>query len=139
MIKLLLLTLVLALSACSQKQSSVVINNHRINVEVADTESKKTQGLSNRSNLCPDCGMLFLFDKPGKYGFWMKDMKFPLDFIYFKGTKISDLKENISPSTFPEIILPENSFDKVIEVNAGVISKDSLSIGQTILLDLQGN
>lgn len=135
MIKYFILLLLL-LAGCSQKQNNVVINDHKINIELADTEMKRTQGLSGKESLCPDCGMLFTFNQSGKYGFWMKDMKFSLDFIYIYKSEVVELKENISPDTYPELLLPETSFDKVIEVNAGFVKNNKISVGQKISLDL---
>jgi len=35
----------------------------------------------NRESLPQDAGMLFVFDTPGSYGFWMKNTLIPLDII----------------------------------------------------------
>jgi uncharacterized membrane protein (UPF0127 family) len=51
-------------------------------VEIADTQEKRRKGLMFRENLCEKCGMLFLFEHPEKYAFWMKNVKIPLDIIY---------------------------------------------------------
>ena len=47
------------------------------------------QGLSERQSLAEDKGMLFLFEKPDHYAFWMKGMEFPLDIIFINGDKIA--------------------------------------------------
>lgn len=134
MIKLIFI-LFFFLTGCSQNQKFVEINNHKIKIEIADTEIKRATGLSGRKNLCESCGMLFIFDKPGHYGFWMKDMKFPLDFIFINGAKIVDLKENILPSAYPNIITTKEDFDNALEVNSDYISKNEISIGQKIDID----
>lgn len=122
--------LALLLSGCTQNY--LEINNHKIVVEIADTEEKRAKGLSGRENLCDNCGMLFIFDKAGKYNFWMKDMQFPLDFIFINGDEVADVKQNISPDTYPEIISSNQVFDKVLEVNAKYIEKNNITIGQKI-------
>jgi len=53
-----------------------------INVELANTNASREIGLSYRTSMNQDEGMLFVFDKIGKYGFWMKDMNFPLDILW---------------------------------------------------------
>src|SRR5664279_2881599 len=63
------------------------IGQSTINIEIADTEAERTLGLGNRSTLPENNGMLFVFDKPGNYGFWMKDTNFPLDFIWIDENK----------------------------------------------------
>lgn len=130
MIKIILLALLL--SGCSQK--SIEINNRKIDIEIADTNAKREQGLSGRTSLCGNCGMLFVFDKPGIYPFWMKDMNFSLDFIFINQDKIVDIKENISPATYPNIINSNFPHDKVLEVNAGYAANKNYKIGQTVAL-----
>ena len=36
----------------------------------------------NRESLQQDAGMLFVFDTPGSYGFWMKNTLIPLDIVW---------------------------------------------------------
>ena len=57
---------------------STVLNN----IEIADTGKKREQGLSGKNNIGGDYGMLFIFEKPGFYAFWMKDMNFAIDIIW---------------------------------------------------------
>ena len=56
----------------------IKIGDEVINVELALTNEERTQGLSGRGNLEKNEGMLFIFDVPGEYYFWMKDMNFQL-------------------------------------------------------------
>jgi len=35
----------------------------------------------NREYLAQNAGMLFVFDTPGSYGFWMKNTLIPLDIV----------------------------------------------------------
>ena len=40
-------------------------------------------------------GMLFVFNSPGQYSFWMKDMHFPLDMVWIDSDKIvADISRN---------------------------------------------
>lgn len=50
-------------------------------IEIADTFASRQQGLMNRVVLPQNAGMLFVFDTPGSYGFWMKNTLIPLDII----------------------------------------------------------
>jgi len=116
----------------------VSINNHLLTVETADTDEKRTQGLSNRERLGQNDGMLFIFPSPSYYRFWMKEMKFPLDFIWIKKDTIVDLTQDISPPKLPDESLPTFTskfpFDKVIELNAGEVKSLNIKIGDRILL-----
>ena len=46
------------------------------------TPDAQSKGLAIRDSLNENEGMLFIFETPQKYSFWMKDMKFPIDIIW---------------------------------------------------------
>ena len=50
-------------------------------VEVADTEAERAQGLMHRERLAASAGMLFVYPRPQRVGFWMKNTLIPLDMI----------------------------------------------------------
>lgn len=119
----------------NNSKASVKISDHKFSVEIADEPSEKSRGLSGREKLCDDCGMIFLFDKPSRYGFWMKGMEFPLDFIWIAGDKIIDIDKNISPD-YLGILKPKIPVDKILEVNAGVCDKYKIETGNEIKINL---
>lgn len=116
----------------------ISINNTSLFVEIADTDEKRTQGLSGRDNMPENGGMLFVFDTKNTYSFWMKDMKFSLDFIWINDTTIADISENIPPPGSDQkdsqlsLISPVSSVNKVLEVNAGFIHKKGIKVGDTV-------
>jgi uncharacterized membrane protein (UPF0127 family) len=111
-------------------QKTAVINGSEIKLMVADDEKSRMKGLSDRRSLNENTGMLFVFEEKGSYGFWMKNMNFPLDIIYLDGNKVIDIKKNVQPAdknnATPEVYTPKAPVDKVLEVVAGV--SDSLKI-----------
>ena len=109
--------------------SKLRVRDSEIWVEIADTESKREQGLSGRDKLDSDSGMLFIFDRPDKYSFWMKDMKINLDFVWIRDGKIVYLSRNISN---PTTLYPPYDVNKVLEVNAGFIDANKLEVGDKI-------
>src|SRR5205823_5097030 len=54
----------------------------QLTVELADTPAKQSIGLSGRTSLDPDRGMLFIFDRPGGYEFWMRDTTIALSIAF---------------------------------------------------------
>lgn len=62
--------------------------------------------------------MLFLFDKPDRYGFWMEGMKFPLDMIFLRRGEIVFIERGIQPGD-NKIVIPPTAVDQVLELNAG--------------------
>jgi uncharacterized membrane protein (UPF0127 family) len=113
---------------------NVKLNNKNFALFVADTPEKKEKGLSNIDSLQNNEGMIFVFNKPDYYSFWMKDMRFPLDFIFLKENGIVDLLENIQPQSYPKTFTSKKTADKVIEVKAGTIKGLKIKIGDKIKL-----
>jgi uncharacterized membrane protein (UPF0127 family) len=98
---------------------------------VASTSAEQEQGLSDVASLASTTGMLFVFDQPDNYGFWMKDMQFPLDIIWLdQSFKIIHIEHNLLPATYPQVFYPGSPAKYVIEVNAGFAEKFSLNTGQ---------
>jgi uncharacterized membrane protein (UPF0127 family) len=61
---------------------SVVCKEDRcVIVEIADTPALRQQGLMFRKELSDDMGMRFVFERSGKYPFWMKNTLIPLDML----------------------------------------------------------
>lgn len=121
---------------------SVELNGNKIKLEIADSPEELEKGLSGREKLDQDKGMLFVFEKPGRYSFWMKDMNFPLDIIYLSDSKVVTIHKNIPPlkdetNANNQILYePTEPADKVIEINAGLADKYKLKVGDSVKLDL---
>ncbi len=120
------------------KTATITIGSTAIKVEVADTQAVRAKGLGERDTLAADSGMLFIFEKPGRYPFWMKGLKFPLDFIYIKDSKVVDMIKNV-PSPLPGekdqdllIYMPNQEVDMVLEVNAGFIDAHGVKTGDQV-------
>lgn len=107
--------------------------NTTIEVEVADTLISRKHGLSGKNGLSDNQGMLFVYDMPGFYSFWMKDMNFPIDIIWIDETKtIIGVNKNVSPDTFPETFQPPSLAKYILEVNAGWPDKNLIQIGDLV-------
>ncbi len=105
-------------------------------VEVADEPSEQAQGLSGRAALAPDAGMLFVFPEAGSYTFWMKNMRFPLDFVWIAGDRVVGVTENAPPEgNNPALTYgPPEAVDKVLEINAGDVTKYHITSGDLVTL-----
>lgn len=126
-------TAMLAVSGKNSLQSRVSIGGEEIAVIVADTQDARAKGLSGHNGLGPNEGMLFNFQKPGIYGFWMKDMQFPIDIIWLDENKrVVDSWENATPESYPQIYTPHASSQFVLEVPSGFYLKHNLKIGDKL-------
>ncbi len=103
-----------------------------VEVDVAASDVTRSKGLSDRKSLAAGQGVLFLFSRPDKYVFWMKDMNFPIDVIWFKDGEIVDLITNIEPAGKGEQVptfAPLFAADSVLEVPAGFAEEHGLRLG----------
>lgn len=108
----------------------------KINLILADTPRKRNVGLMFQKHLPEDSGMIFIFDKPIKTDFWMKNTLIPLDMIVISpDLKVVDIKMNLVPMSEDPIISDALS-SYVIEVNAGFCERNGIAIGDTVSLHL---
>jgi uncharacterized membrane protein (UPF0127 family) len=114
----------------------VIIAGVRLSVEVADTPAERGRGLSGREMLPENGGMLFVFDTPGRHGFWMYGMKFPLDIIWIdERLRVVYFVENAQPCVnICETYEPPADALYVLEVNAGFVKKYGLKVGDVVEL-----
>jgi len=127
--------LVAAVFVISRKtnQSKVFLGGQEISVVIANTPLLQEQGLSGQRMLADNKGMLFVFDSPQQTGFWMKDMLFPIDIIWFdEQRRIIDVWANAQPDSYPHIVSPHGPAKFVLEVPAGFFMKYKLKLGNTI-------
>lgn len=105
-----------------------------LTVELAETSADQQKGLSGRSSLSRDNGMLFIFGQEGIWGFWMYDMLIPLDIVWFNSARqVVFIEENLQPCT-PEqcpIYTPTAPAMYVLEVNANYIQEHNIILGTT--------
>lgn len=125
----LLLTLVLA-----RKTTKVTMGNHTFSVSVARTEKEKQIGLSERKSLAKNDGMLFLFDQPDYYAFWMKNMDFPIDIVYVDNNKVVYIVKDAKPVSSGNlpIFQPNQKANEVLEINAGLSNQYNIKQGTSV-------
>lgn len=105
------------------------INGQKIFVEIADEPAERQLGLGYRDSLPAGHGMLFVFDRPGRYGFWMKGMRFALDYVFICDGVVVDVQTNVpapAGDELPVIVRAAADFDQVLEVSAGFINPEGL-------------
>lgn len=115
---------------------TVKINQQLILVEIADTAEEQRKGLSGRQSLCPECGMLFIFNEKQRPSFWMKDMLFPIDIIWINENIIVGIDANlpVEPAVngqFKYYQAP-GAITSVLEVNAGFTTRHNIRKGDGI-------
>ncbi|MBN1385659.1 DUF192 domain-containing protein [Candidatus Woesearchaeota archaeon] len=106
-----------------------------IAAEVADTPELRAQGMMYRESLSEEEGMLFVFDRPAVYHFWMRNTLIPLDMIFLDPHKrIIHIEEKVPPCYEAECEKygPMEDVLYVVEVNAGYCENNGIESGQTV-------
>ncbi len=108
-----------------------------IYARIAYKAEDKIKGLGGLDSIKKDEGMLFVFDNPVQQGFWMKNMKFPIDIIWIdKNKKVIGINENMSPDSYPNLFLPVKPITYVLEVNAGVSRANNIATNTVLLFNI---
>jgi uncharacterized membrane protein (UPF0127 family) len=105
-----------------------------LTVELAGTPETQEKGLSGQPSLAKDHGMLFVFDHEDYWSFWMFDMQFPLDIIWFNSAhQVVWTELDLQPCSASNcaIITPEGEAMYVLEVNAGFVAANHIYVGTT--------
>lgn len=111
----------------------VIINEKVFSVSIMDTAKARENGLSGRSPITIDEGMLFIFEKEDFYGFWMKDMLFSIDMIWIDANlKVVHIERNVSPQTYPKVFRPTSKSLYVLEILAGQSEINNIKIGDSV-------
>lgn len=103
-----------------------------IDIEIADHDRERMQGMMYRSSMDYGKGMLFVFNVEEEQSFWMKNCKLSLDIIYVN----SDLEiVTIYKHTQPYSESPIPSFKPaqyVVETSAGFCDEFNIKEGDKI-------
>ena len=131
---LLLAALALAVPAAARAQMPevpLVVNGHRLTVEVAGTDATRMQGLMHRRILPESRGMLFVFREVAHHAMWMMNTNIPLSvaFVDERGViiNIEDMKphtQDTHPAAKPA--------QYALEMNQGWFAKRGIKPGARI-------
>ncbi|MEW6456828.1 MAG: DUF192 domain-containing protein [Acidobacteriota bacterium] len=134
-----IVVLILALFLPQKFTKIFLPNGNSIIAEIASTEEERTKGLMFRKKLNQNHGMIFIFEREGRYSFWMKNTLIPLDMIFINSKKIIvDIIENVPPCFIEpcETYVPNEDCQYVLEVNSGKAKKEGLKIGDKLLFNI---
>ena len=132
---------IIFLTNCKQISNQVLIDNGKniikVNIEIADDNNERMNGLMFRKSLGKNSGMLFVFDDEEIQTFWMKNTLIPLDIIFIgKDMKIADIKY-AAPCREDQCRLYKSSGPAkyVLEVNYNFTIKNNVKIDDKITIN----
>lgn len=118
--------------------TKIAIARKALSVQIAKTDKEREQGLSDRVKMCSDCGMLFIFDSPGVYYFWMPRMHYDIDILWLAGDCVVDITYDVKKPANADLNNPKERYfskvpvDKVLEVNAGWVKENGIKVGGSL-------
>lgn len=129
------------LAGCSPEQDSpraqansntyfpIGIGESTLQLQLALTPAEQRKGLMFRDSLRPDHGMLFLFERPERQGFWMQNTSISLDIGYLDAS--GQLREVHKLFPFDETGVSSNSQQilMAIETNRDWYTKNEIRPG----------
>lgn len=106
-----------------------------LTLEYVTSTEQHQRGLSGRTDIPEKYGMLFVFERPGNYGFWMKDMLVPIDIFWLdKDFRVITLNNSVSTSTYPTVFYPTSPASYVLETKAGFGIEHGIATGTPLVL-----
>ena len=125
------------------RHATVVVGGQEFIVDIADTATKQTLGLSGRASLGEREGMLFLFATSSPRTFWMKDMNFPIDLLWLQDDRVIGVEENMQPelekSVFGlKLYASPGLANRVLEIPAGTVAQLGVKAGDSIGIGTKG-
>ncbi len=117
-------------------------------IEIASDFESRRIGLGGRTEFKSGTGMLFVHPITSTYGYWMKDVAFPIDMIYIDfGGKVAALhrmkpdprREGEDPTMYQNRLKQYSSNRPVnfaLEVPAGTIDALGITLGRMVINDV---
>lgn len=103
----------------------------RFTIEIADTSDRRSRGLMFRQNMAADHGMLFVFERTGRLGFWMKNTPLPLDLLFISERgEVRAILPGVPFSTAQ--IDPGEPVRFVLELNGGTARANGIAPGDRV-------
>jgi uncharacterized membrane protein (UPF0127 family) len=103
-----------------------------IDVELAQDDLKRQQGLMYRDKLAENQGMVFIFEDEETRSFWMKNTVLSLDMIFVSGrNEIVTIQKNTTPYS-EQSYASTKPAKYVVEVNAGYTDRHKIAVGDHI-------
>lgn len=118
----------------SLPNGTLMIQGHKLNVEIAYTPQYRAQGLMFRQKLSSNAAMLFVFDENKQHCMWMKNTEVPLSvaFIDTKGVIVNI--EDMQPQT-TNIHCALKPVPFALETNLGWFKQHGFTTGTKMTLN----
>ncbi len=121
---------------CTRGTHLLYHNERPLVVSLLKTAEERARGLSWKVGLPLDEGVVFVFDADGPQSFWMKDMQFTIDIIYFDSAwRVVRMFPDIRPDSYPATVDSPDNTRFALEVTSGFVARENLVVGAQLRLE----
>ena len=112
-------------------------DGQKVRAEVEIKPQDMARGMMFRESVPDGTGMLFIHSQPGKYPYWMYQVKIPLDILWLDGSRrIVEISEATPPCHTKASECPtfggHAQARYVLELGAGQVKRHNLRLGDTL-------
>ena len=118
----------------TMNESTAIIHDKFIPLEVMDTPELQIQGMMGRNKL--KGGMVFPYDNFSKREFHMQNCKIPLDIIFIDNNKINKIDHSAPPCKGGWCPKYSGKADTVLELPGGYCKKHNVNVGDHVGINL---
>jgi uncharacterized membrane protein (UPF0127 family) len=102
-------------------------------VDVAATDASRAQGLMNVANMPLSKGMLFVYDKPQRMSFWMRNTLIELDMLFVDGFGVIRHIHHLAQPLDETVISPGDMLLMgALEINGGLAKRMGIGVGDVL-------
>lgn len=146
---LILFSLFILLLGCNRQDSSniitplgpdhyfdIAIEDKLIRLQLAVEAEELRRGLMYRKNMSENEGMIFLYTKPQRMSFWMRNTSFPLDVGFISSDGVLQEFYPLYPYDETTVVSRSDELQYALELNQGWFQKNNISRGAKLDLEM---
>ena len=104
----------------------------QFSVAVADDNAERSRGLMFVEEMATMEGMLFVFERPQRTSFWMRNTLIPLDMIFVGADGVVDAIHPMAQPLDETPIFGGTEIQYVLEINGGLAERLGLQVGDAL-------
>ena len=113
----------------------IMLGGRVFEVQVANDPLEREVGLMHVAEMPAEAGMIFVFPRAGRLGFWMKNTLIPLDIIYLDPTGRVVQTATMSPGD-EAVTDSVYAAQYAVEINAGLVAELGIERGDRIFIPM---
>tara|TARA_B100001013_G_C24510358_1_gene402735 strand:+ start:287 stop:811 length:525 start_codon:yes stop_codon:yes gene_type:complete len=114
----------------------IAIEDKLIRLQLAVEAEELRRGLMYRKNMSENEGMIFLYTKPQRMSFWMRNTSFPLDVGFISSDGVLQEFYPLYPYDETTVVSRSDELQYALELNQGWFQKNNINRGAKLDLEM---